>query len=450
MHAYLHENIPLVAVYNNLEVAFSFLSRANDVSFIETRRYRGDRALFWLGDPKLVITTAPIPYAKGLCQRWGYPGTHTLCPTNPSHQLSLDILRERDLLAQLIEYAGPKRTIQLVPYATTPEFLQLTDTLRKEIGLTVLLPESPSAEHLWVRDYIDTKAGFRVLTSQWLSDSTLLPFGIVCRDMQQAAEAICWFNSDEQVCVVKSNSGESGLGHLVMSPKDNPGTVEGVLNKLLKNRFLYDDLIVVERHIKSPGELSPSLEMFVPLLGTGEPEITYLSKQLFGDFGRFAGVLISRELQDSDWYPLLAESGLKIARRLQEMGYVGHFDLDTIVDSTGRLFLLEVNARRTGGTHAHEFARFTFGPDYLDKVALLSNNSVSCEGITHPEDLLHTIEDLLYPMNHEHCGVVITVTSALTSQRFGSVIVAPSAEEALALQDALSERLRKANEQLNT
>ncbi|MBN1812136.1 MAG: hypothetical protein JXA14_09900 [Anaerolineae bacterium] len=445
MHAYLHESVPLVAVYNNLEVAFSFLSRANDAAFIETRRYRGDRALLWLGDPKLVFTTAPIPYAKRLCQRWGYPGTHTLCPANPSHQLSLDILREPDLLAQLIEYAGPKRTVQLVPYATTPEFLQLAETLRTEHGLTALLPESPPAERLWVRDYIDTKTGFRVLTSQWLSDSTLLPFGIVCQDMQQAAEAIRWFNANGQICVVKSNSGESGLGHMVLSPEENSVPAKYIRTKLWSNRFLRDDLIVVERYINSSGRLSPSLEMFVPPLGIGEPEITYLSNQLFGDFGRFAGVLVSRELPSSDWYPLLAESGLKIAERLQEMGYVGHFDLDTIVDDEGRLFLLEVNARRTGGTHVHEFARFTFGPDYLDEVALLSHNSFSSEGITHPEELLHAVGDLLYPMNHERRGVVITVTSALTAQRFGCVIVASSAKEALALQEALSERLRKAD-----
>jgi hypothetical protein len=445
MLAHLHENVPLVAIYNNLEVAFNFLSRANDPAFIETRRHRGDRALFWLGDPKLVLTTSPIPYAKRLCQRWGYLGTHNLFPANPSHQLSLDILREPDLLAQLVEYAEPKRAVQLVPYATTPEFLHLAETLRTEHRLTVLLPESPPAERLWVRDYIDTKTGFRVLASQWLSGSTiLLPFGIVCQNTQQAAEAIRWFNANEQTCVVKSNSGGSGLGHMVLSSKENV-PVEDILSKLSSNRFLRDDLIIVERHINSSGQLSPSLEMFVPPLGAGEPEITYLSNQLFRDFGHFVGVLISRELQDSDWYPPLAKTGLKIAKHLQEMGYAGHFDLDTIVDDGGRLFLLEANARRTGGTHAHEFAQFTFGSDYLDEVTLLSHNSVSSEGITHPEELWRAVEDLLYPMNHERRGVVITVTSALAAQKFGCVIVASSAKEALALQEALSERLRQAD-----
>ena len=75
----------------------------------------------------------------------------------------------------------------------------------------------------------------------------------------------------------------------------------------------------------------------------------------------------------------------------------------------------------------------------------LSHNSISSEGITHPDELPQAVGNLLYPMNHKRRGVVITVTSALTQDRFGCVLVASSAEEALALQQALVERLRKAD-----
>ncbi len=70
------------------------------------------------------------------------------------------------------------------------------------------------------------------------------------------------------------------------------------------------------------------------------------------------------------------------AHRLQAMGYVGHFDLDTVVNDDGRVYLLEINPRRTGGTHVHEFAEHVFGADYLDKVTLLSNDTLSSGGIT--------------------------------------------------------------------
>jgi len=124
------------------------------------------------------------------------------------------------------------------------------------------------------------------------------------------------------------------------------------------------------------------------------------------------------------------------------VGYVGHFDLDTVVDDNGRLFLLEVNSRRTGGTHVHEFARFAFGPDYLERVVLLSHDAMSSGPFRQFDALQAAIGDLTYPMRGEQRGVVVTVTSALAAGEFGCIIVAASAAEALALQQELAGRVQ--------
>jgi hypothetical protein len=405
---------------------------------------QGDRTLLWLGDPKLVFVSFPVPHAEHLRQRLGYHGTSYAAPANPSPSLSLDILREPPLINRLVEYAGAERTVQLIPYQTTPQFLQLVATLRADYGLTLLLPESPPPECMWLRDYIDSKAGFRALVSRWLPNSAeLLPQGVICRDLQRAAAVAHWFGSEGQSCIVKADSGMGGLGHQIWRPGDfsSPGDI---LRRLQLNPFLRDDLILVEEFIHSSEPLSPSLELFVPPPGAGRPEITYLCDQLFVGLGN--SFLLNRELSDTKWYPLLAESGLLIAARLQEMGYVGHFDVDAVVDGE-RLFLLEVNARRTAGTHIHEFARFSFGPDYLDEVVLLGHGAVKSGGITHADELLETIGDLLYPIQQERWGVIVTVASTLALRDFGCIIVASCTQEALTLQQALMERIRDASGQ---
>src|SRR3989338_11281675 len=115
-------NLPVVVVCNISETFFDFLSRAEDdqtsTRLIHGEQFRGDRSLVWLGDPKLVIVTFPIPHAEDLCRSLGYHGTRHLAPASPSPWLSLDILREHGLLEAIVEYAGPGRTIQLIPYAT--------------------------------------------------------------------------------------------------------------------------------------------------------------------------------------------------------------------------------------------------------------------------------------------------------------------------------------------
>jgi hypothetical protein len=120
------------------------------------------------------------------------------------------------------------------------------------------------------------------------------------------------------------------------------------------------------------------------------------------------------------------------------------------VDDAGRLYLLEVNARRTGGTFAHEFARFTFGPDYLDDVAVLSHNKLEAGDLASADELLATIEDLLYPMRSEGHkldagprGVVVSAASALKFGEFGCMFIGPSTGDALALQQRLLERLQE-------
>ncbi len=433
--------MPSVAIYNNVETFYGFLRRAEDAAVLQTRMYRGDRALFWLGDPKLVIVTAPVPHAAYVREQLGYPGTECVAPAEPSPALSFDILRDPALMQRLVDYAGPGRALQLIPYATTRQFMLLADTLQNEHGLTIHLPESPARDALWLRDYADTKAGFRTLAARWLANSMeVLPYGVVCRSVEQAAEAAYWANRQGRATLVKADGGESGLGHTLL-PAQPPLAAADLLRQLQANPFLRDDLIIVEDFIGSAAHLSPSLELFVPALGQGEPRITYLSQQLFRSFGNFTGVLLSRELLDAPWYPALAESGLTIARQLQTLGYVGLFDLDAIVDDVGRVWLLEINTRRTGGTFVHEFAAHTFGPDYLAHVALLCNAKLPSGRITRLDDLLAVIDDLLYPMGARRRGVVVAVASALAAHEFGCIIVADTTTEALALQTELLKRV---------
>ncbi len=446
MPSYLDDGVPVVVVSNITEAFFEFPNRAESAAerdhLIRHAQCQGDRSLLWLGDPKLVLATFPIAHAEHTRRRLGYRGTCCAAPAEPSPFLSLDILREPALVNRLVEYAGAGRSVQLIPYATTPQFLCLAEALRTEYGLNVLLPESPRSEGLWLRDYIDTKAGFRVLASRWLSnaDQLLLP-GVVCRDFRQAAGAARWFAGQRQPCILKADGGMGGLGHRVLQPGDCSGTEE-IVRQLERDSFLHDDLIVVEKFVRATRPASPSLEFFVPAPGAGRPAITYLCDQLFVGMGN--SFLVSRELLDAKWYPALAESGLLIAAKLQAMGYAGHFDLDTIVDDDGRVFLLELNARRTAGTHLHEFARFFFGPDYLADVVLLGHGAMKSGTIAGCDELLQVIGDLLYPIRGERKGVVVSVTSTLPLGDFGCIIVASSTNEALALQQTLMERIRSA------
>lgn len=438
--SHIDHRVPVVVVCNISETFYEFLSRAEDAErYLRGEQYRGDRAIVWAGDPKLVFASLPIPHAEHLYDQAGFLHTEYLAPQQPTSWLSLDILREPVLLQRLINYAGEEKLVELIPYAATEQFLQLVETLENEHGLTVRLPETPRRDHLWLRDYVDSKIGWRILASRWLPNADqLLPEGIACQTLEVAADAARWFLASGRACLVKSDIGENGIGNVML----HPGTFDnrdGINDYLREEQFLNEQWLTVEELIQAEHPLSPSLEAYVP--AEGEPYITYVSDQLFQGFGDFCGVLVSHELEDAPWYEPLTTSGMIFARRLQEMGYVGLFDLDTVVNDEGRVFLLEINPRRTGGTHVHEFAAHVFGDDYLKKVALLSNDTLSSGKITDFDELLSVVRSFEYPINGEQCGIFITVTSALEAHEFGCIIVGANTDEVVEIQRQLQARI---------
>jgi hypothetical protein len=440
LHEYINNNIPVVAICNYVEAFYSFLKRDHDETLLKRRQY-ADRDFYWLGNKKLLITAVPISDEAVMRTRWGYDQTYIISPGNPSPSLCQDILREKDLLEAVIRYAGDNKTLQLIPYMTSREFLALVRTLEEEHGLTILLPESPTPENVWVRDYIDTKVGFRVLVSQWLKERNVyLPFGIICASMDDIIRSVQWFNENGKTCIIKASDGGGGYGNAIITSNFNGD--EALYQFIEKHQMVCDCLTVVEEFITSEQQMFPSLEMFVPPLGQGEPLITYLSNQIFSDDGGFAGVMVSRDLYEQPWYTELERSGTIIAKKLQEMGYIGHFDLDTILDDEGRLYLMEVNSRRTGGTHAHEFATFKIGKDYLDHVSIYSHTDIETKAGYQVDQLITLTDGLLYPINKACKGLVFTSTSLLAEGSMGAMFVGSTPDEALGYYNELIHRLQ--------
>ncbi len=440
--------IPTIVIGNIAETFVDFLERCDDPvtreELINSEAFLCDRTLVWAGDPKLVIGSYPIAHQGFITEQLGFHGTTYYAPQIPTHYLCRDIANDPNLIAQILEYAGPKKRVQLIPYATTPEFLDLAELLREKYSLTVNTPESPDRDHLWIRDYIDTKAGFRQLVGTWLPEANrYLPMGVTCTTSRQAGLVVRWFNAKGKACLVKANTGENGIGIKIYQP-GHILTLEEIVSQINADSYYSDDVIVVEECIVAQQQVSPSLEVFVPHLGAGEPEVTYLSKQLFLEFGDFCGIEVSKYLYEEPWYESLRKNGLIIANRLQEMGYAGHFDLDCIVDDNGQLYLLEINSRRTGGTHVHDLAYHIGGQAYIDKLSLLSFEAMSSETISNASELTDAVREFLYPLNgDQQTGLVITVTTTLQYHRFGCLTIAPTPQQALELQKRIGAKIKK-------
>lgn len=435
-------NLPPTIVVANVSEAFcDFLCKDPDIESrrvrIKTEQHRGDRTLIWVGDPKLVVASYPIPSLDYVQRELGFPETELIYPQEPTESLSEDILRESHLLARCVDYAGEQKVLRIIPYATTWRFMKLIETIQA-LGITTILPESPKIEDFWLIQYLDTKVGFRQLVSSWLCGTSVsLPKGFICQSYDEAASIVSWFNNRHETCIVKANMGSNGYGNVIITPKDF-ATIDDIKVAIKQNPFLQGDLIIVEEFISSTNLVSPSFEGFIPPKGDGAPRMTYISTQLFQGYGDFCGVVATKEHRMTKWYKPLMEAGLKVAHEMQELGYVGFFDIDTIVNDAGQVYPVEINPRRTGGTHIHDFGEHILGDDYLDQVVLVSIDPVSTGSISSFTELTRKLRNLLYPIkNKEHLGIIPTVTSPLSENEYGCVILGPSEEDVLALREAM-------------
>ncbi|MBF2086277.1 hypothetical protein [Thermoleptolyngbya sp. C42_A2020_037] len=437
----LASTTPLVILGNTLEANGYLLYREPDLAkreaLIRGFRVANERSLLWLGDRKLVITEAPVAHVDYLQDRLGYSQLQHACPEHPSDSICADILREPALLQRIVDFADDAGALQLIPYATTPAVHKLADLLRQAHGLTVYLPESPAPDRLWLREYVQTKLGFRMLVGQWMGN--WLPEGYVARSVEEAGAIAHTFLQRGQGCIVKANTGFLGIGHTVFRPEAALELAE-ICATLQQNPYYAGDLLIVEALIPSAQGLSPSAEVVVPANPSEPPYLIAICAQQVLPSGAYAGEMVSPDWSNAPWYADLSAAALEIAQKLRAMGYIGHFDLDGIVDDAGTLYLLEVNARRTGGTHVYELAQFLLGERRAQTATLLSCTSAPCPAVSHWADLERAIADLLFPQP-SGWGVVITNSAALDQHQVGYVVLAASQTDALKLQQTLLARL---------
>jgi len=449
----------IVIVANSAE---TFSSNTLRMRTAEARDYQtrydqslGERGLLWAGGDKLVVTSQPVSgkFARHIQSAMGYRRLETISPAQPSLYLCRDVWNDLALFKKVVSFCGTA-PVDLIPYTTTADFLELAERLQEQ-GVQVFLPESVNRQTLWLRDYLDTKLGFRMLW-QTLSNRLKhfrLPQGFSCRTCPEAAEVVCWFLERGIKCLIKANLGAGGEGLAKFDPgAHTQNNLADVLTILEANPFLDNDLLIVEELITMDPSVaggSPSIDLCVPPPGQGEPRVLCLSGQMLAVNGEFLGVKVYRDILSDSMTKAIRQDGLCIAHEVARMGYVGPFDIDLVAGEDGNLYAVEMNMRRTGGSHAHDAASYLFGPDYVERVAVLAaSKSVTEVGPLSYEALYDCLSDLIHPMGTSKSGLIFTNISLLDYGSFGYIIIAPSREQVHAIQEEIFRRVQSlANEQ---
>lgn len=372
------------------------------------------RAFFWEGDNKVVVTPHPIPTVllEHNIRAFGLKNVVNISPKDDRVDLCEAMMGDSVAWEKLVETIKVNPGVSVSSYAITKDFKRLVEKLRS-LNLEFSVPELPDNESIWTIDYLDSKSGYRedLLKVAAKHDDVRLPKGFICSGLEQAVQMMRWFMQREISCVVKSNVGESGWGTLILR-KSEFNTLSDVENKVretLSSDSIWNRLpLVVEEFIDPWLDVAggmPSAEAHVTSAGV---EVTYTCGQDVTSNGEFLGVSIGSEVlpkKVDDWTRSVIKS---IGEDYFELGYRGFFDVDFVLSKDGTPYAIESNMRRTGGTHTYGLMKLAKSDENTSCVFSYDAFEYGRDALA-PKDILERAKELLYPMNNTNTGVVISL-----------------------------------------
>jgi hypothetical protein len=279
--------------------------------------------------------------------------------------VTLDDARPLALTEKLLDDAGKIAEIQeLVDEETFALAFNVTELewhLMEKLGVLLYGPHPDLAR--W-----GSKSGSRAIAQHAGVDvcpggedlTTLAEVEDVLRDLDAHGSA-----------VIKLNNGFSGQGNAIVSlvdlrlPLSDADTTFCAEEESWASfeRKIADDGAVVERLLREPGTVSPSVQMRIG--ADGSHEVVSTHDQILG--GPDDQVYLGCRFPADDAYRYdIQEAGRALAEVLAEKGVVGSFGVDFVVvpGSENRVFLSEINLRMGGTSHPFYMTRFVTGGAY--------------------------------------------------------------------------------------
>ncbi|OGH14163.1 MAG: hypothetical protein A2860_02280 [Candidatus Levybacteria bacterium RIFCSPHIGHO2_01_FULL_37_33] len=426
--------------------------------FVQSDIDEADMDVMWHGDNKIVLLPENIDpdFISDVSQLFDYKNIHVFAPHDKGNGLSRNVIQDQRVYDMISTSLRLSHESKVIPWGHTSQYQELTDRLR-DSGLIFSTPETPERNSLWVPEYLDTKLRSRevLLRAKDKNPNVKVPEGFVCPDINSSMQIAEYFLRTGRGIVFKANLGAAGVGVHVFPPTefnrnmdDNKAKMEAVIRK---NPLLVNGPILMEEYI--PPDFShhgvfPSVDSVVSPDGTVDVQmVDAMVIHHDEDEVSFYGCVLGRGLFTEDQNKKLKEMSMSVGQELSKVGYRGWYDVDYILSQSGDFYATEANLRRTSICYMLDLAKLLFGDNYEDKMAMRSNDKYirpNMKGLSY-RDLKTILEPVLYPMEEQQRGIVITQSfrSMYDRGKFGYVSIGTDQNDTRNIELELDGLLKK-------
>ena len=387
-----------------------------------------DRFIFSSNDNLLLITPFLVDkiFITGVKKLLKISNIINLSPKKIGESVCDSTLQDKKLLAIIVQKIKNNPKVKIQSYVSSQQFLKLISYLKK-LNLQFDTPETPQEKNYKTTSYFDSKSGFRQTAAKVGKGFLPMPKGFICRGIKDVHKSAKYFLGQKKGCVVKTDKGLAGAGLTIIRRQEiKKNNLDFLINHHLTNKeYWLHETTVVEEFIEPDLKIcggAPNIELKII-----DDKVTslYVCGMRISSDGVFKGVEMGKNAVSSFLTKQLLKHGKIFGNYLKQKGYRGYFEIDFVFGKNGKLYPIEANLRRTGGTHVFELGRRLLGKNFLKHYYIVANNIAHAPRLKNKsyDSVKKILKDYLYPIKGKKEGIIITIINYLNKGNIGYVVV---------------------------
>jgi hypothetical protein len=317
--------------------------RARVVRFSGT--YECEHSVFWSSAPRVLLLPSGVNtlWFKDIHDALGLNPPPYVSPEMGSGLLVEDLLADGAAQQRLRETLADYGLVSFKLVGPTQEIYQLAAIVRgwgHEVEL-----ECVPREDYWASLYLDSKVSVLDLARE--DSGVPAAPGMIVSNWIELRGAITALQARYGKVIARTAYGVAGDGSGVITGA--PGSVDAFLDNAARDSFFAFPILVQKFVEHAPGVGCPAVDILVG--DEGVEDVVHCALTVENGY-QFRSVDVGDGALPPVWGARVSEVAHTIGRAAHALGYRGWLCADCVAGNDDRLYVTEINARRSGSLHA--------------------------------------------------------------------------------------------------
>lgn len=377
--------VPNSAEYHLRNPALQLTGEERDRVVRFSGTYECEHSVFWSANPRVLVLPSGWnrQWFEDIHRELGLDPAPVVSPAMRSGLLVADLLHDGAAQHELRGLVSGYDRVRLLIVGPTPETYLLAALVRGW-GLEVEL-DSVDQDHYWASLYLDSKVSPLDLARR--VPSLNIAEGMVVGNWTELRGALPAMAAQHGKVIARTLFGVAGDGSGVV--RDEPGAVEEFLDQAARDSFFAFPILIQKFVDHADGIGCPAADI---LIGEdGVEDVVLCSLTVEGGYS-FRSVDVGLGALPPVWGERVTRVSHDLGAVAHRMGYRGWMCVDCVAGADDRLYVTEINARRSGSLHAGGLLRLWGAEKELTLSAHFMLEMV--EGTTYEEHIRPVFQKL--------------------------------------------------------